>query len=242
MFAIFRKELALFFSSVIGYISVSVFLIFNGVFCFGFQNNILDAGYASLSQLFDNAPLILLFLIPALTMRMFSEELKNGTIELLSTRPLSGLQIIFGKYLAAFTLFLICLLPTILYYLTVYLLAVPQGNLDNGAIMGSYFGLVMLGATFIAIGLFASSLSSNQTVAFVIGISMCFFFYLCFDYISKLPGIFGKFDYYVQQFGINSHYQAVSYGVIDTRDVVYFLSLIGLFILATKTSLDSRKW
>ena len=222
---------------------MGVFLIALSVFVWLFPDtSVLQSGFATLNPLFNYAPLILLFLIPAITMRSIAEENKSGTIELLTTRPLTDWQIILGKYFAAVTLFVISLIPTFIYYYTIYQLANPVGNIDHGAILGSYFGLMMLGATFTAIGIFASSITANQVVAFIAALSLCFIFYLCFDYISKMPGIFGKYDFYVQQIGINSHYTAVSYGVIDSRDVIYFLSVIGIFLYSTKTVLKSRKW
>ncbi|MFM2225577.1 MAG: gliding motility-associated transporter permease subunit GldF [Bacteroidota bacterium] len=243
MLAIFRKEITVFFSSLIGYITMGVFLIALGLFVWLFtESSVLQSGYANIDALFTTAPLILLFLIPAITMRSLAEENKNGTIELLTTRPLTDWQIITGKYLAALALYAISLLPTLVYYYSVYHLAQPVGNIDNGALIGSYFGLFMLGATFTAIGIFSSSLTSNQVVAFITALSFCFIMYMSFDYIAKLPGIFGKFDFYVQQIGINSHYTAVSYGVIDVRDVIYFLSVIVLFLFGTKTVMNSRKW
>jgi ABC-2 type transport system permease protein len=243
MYSIFKKELAHFFSSLMGYIIIGVFLLANGVFVWLFPDtSVLEYGYASLTPLFENAPMILLFLIPALTMRMFAEEKKNGTIELLSTRPLSPYQIIMGKFFAAIFIYIMALLPTLFYYFSIYQLANPIGNIDNGALMGSYIGLLLLGSCFAAIGLFASSVTSNQVVAFIIAISLCFCFYQGFDFASKIAGIFGKFDYEVQQLGINAHYAAVSYGVLDSRDILYFLTVIFIFISFTKTSLQSNKW
>ncbi len=244
MFAVYKKEITLFFSSLIGYITMGVFLIALGIFVWLFpvEDSVLNSGFATLNTLFGDAPMILLFLIPAITMRLIAEENKNGTMELLTTRPLTDWQIIGGKYFAAVSLFIISLLPTLIYYYSIYQLANPVGNVDHGEILGSYFGLIMLGATFTAIGIFASSITSNQVVAFITAVSLCFIFYKCFDYVSMLPGIFGKSDYYVQQIGINEHYNAVSYGVIDSRDVIYFLSIIGIFLFSTKTVLQSRKW
>lgn len=243
MYYVFKKEISLFFSSIIGYITIGVFLIANGVFVWLFpDSSVLEFGYASLEPLFNNAPIILLFLMPAITMRMFAEEKRAGTLELLLTRPLTDMQIILGKYFAAVVLFLMALIPTLIYYYSIYQLANPVGNIDRGALIGSYIGLWLLGSCFAAIGLFGSSLSSNQVVAFLISISLCFIMYSVFDFMSKLPGIQGKFDYTLQQLGINAHYNAVSYGVIDSRDVAYFISVIAVFILFTKTSLQSRKW
>jgi ABC-2 type transport system permease protein len=243
MFTLYKKEITLFFSSLMGYIIIGVFLLFNGLFAWLFpETSILDYGYATLFTLFDKSPWLLLFLIPAITMRSFAEEKRNGTIELLITRPVTDIQIILAKFLAAVSLFLICLLPTLLYYYSVYQLASPIGNVDHGAMIGSYIGLFLLGSVFTAIGIFSSSLTSNQVVAFVLAIALCFFLYIGFDFVSKLSGIFGKADYYVEQIGINAHYTAMSYGVIDSRDFLYFISVIGFFLLLTLTSLQSRKW
>jgi ABC-2 type transport system permease protein len=242
MFPIYKKEISLFFGSLIGYIAVGVFLIGLGLFVWVFPDNVLQMGYANLNPLFDYAPMILLFLIPAITMRSIAEENKNGTIELLATRPITDWQIIWGKFFAAFTLFAVSLIPTIVYYFTIYKLAYPAGNVDNGSLLGSYFGLLMLGAAFTAIGIFSSSLTANQVVAFIVAVSFCFLMYSGFDYVSKIPGIFGKSDFVIEQIGILSHYNAVSYGVIDIRDVIYFFTVIFVFLFSTKIVLQSRKW
>jgi ABC-2 type transport system permease protein len=158
------------------------------------------------------------------------------------TRPLSDWQIVAGKYLAAMTLVVFALLPTALYYFTVYRLGAPPGNLDSGGIMGSYIGLLFLAAAFAAIGLFASSLTTNQIVAFLLATLLCFTVYLVFDFLSQLPIFYGKSDDLVQALGMQSHYDALSRGVLDTRDVVYFLSVIAVFLAATVLSLGRRKW
>jgi ABC-2 type transport system permease protein len=175
-------------------------------------------------------------------MRSFAEEQQSGTIELLVTRPLNDLEIILGKFFACLGLVVFAIIPTLLYYYTVYNLGSPQGNLDSGAIIGSYIGLVFLAATFVAIGLFASSLTQNQIIAFILATFLCFIFYWGFWFFSKLPGFVGKGDDIVQMIGIDYHYNSISRGVIDTRDVIYFLSLIGVFIMMTATSLERRKW
>ncbi len=243
MFAIFKKELRQFFSSLIGYIAIVVFLLVLGLFMWIFPDtSILEFGYASLDSFFSIAPYIFIFLIPAITMRSFAEEINTGTIELLSTRPVTELEIILGKYFAALTLVLIAILPTFIYFYTVYQLASPVGNVDVGGILGSYFGLFFLGAVFVAIGIFCSSVTSNQIVAFIVGVFLCFFIYLAFSYLSQFGVFVGKNDYLVESFGLSAHYDAMGKGVIDTRDVVYFLSLISAFILFTRTSLSSRRW
>ncbi|MBK9505684.1 MAG: gliding motility-associated ABC transporter permease subunit GldF [Chitinophagales bacterium] len=243
MIAIFRKELNVFFSSLIGYIAITIFLIANGLFAWVFpETNILDDGYATLDSFFNFAPWILMFLIPAITMRSFAEEKNSGTIEFITTRPITDMQIIFGKYLAALVLVIFAVLPTVLYYFTVSALASPAGNVDTGGIIGSYIGLILLGATFVSIALFTSSITNNQIVAFIAGMFACFFFYLAFDSLSLIPAFIGTADKYFNAISINRHYLNISKGYIDLRDVIYFSSMIGIFILMTKTALGSRKW
>jgi len=243
MFTLLKKEISGFLSSLIGYIVISVFLLINGLFLWVFplQFNILDYGYASLEHLFMLAPLVFLFLIPAITMRMFAEEKRSGTIEMLMTKPLTELQIILAKYLAGLLLVAIALLPTLIYFFSIYILGSPQGNIDMGGTWGSYIGLLFLGAAFVAIGLFCSSITDNQIVSFIVSVFLCGFAYIGFEFIYSLD-LFGKFDLFIQSLGINEHYKSMSRGVIDTRDVLYFISLTGLFILLTKISLESRKW
>jgi ABC-2 type transport system permease protein len=243
MFTIFRKEINLFFSSLIGYMAMVVFLLTTGLVVWIFPDtNILDFGYANLDSLFDIAPWVFMFLIPAITMRAFSEEFRSGTIELLSTRPITDLQVILGKYFAAFFLVVFTLLPTLLYYYTIYSLGAQVGNIDTGATWGSYLGLLFLSAAFTAIGIFASSLTANQIVAFLLAVFLCFFFNSAFEYLSHLGLFYATFDDLVDGIGIRSHYVSISRGVVDTRDVVYFVSLTAAFILLTKTVLESRKW
>ena len=243
MLSIFLKEVNGFFSSLIGYIAIGVFLIILGLVLFVFPDtSLLNYRFASLDQLFDIGPMIFMFLVPAITMRLFAEENQNGTIELLVTRPIKELSVIMGKYLAAMLVIFFAILPTLLYYFTVYQLGAPKGNLDSGAILGSYIGLLLLSGSFAAIGLFASSVSQNQIIAFVLATFLCFVFYYGFFFISKLPVFVGKVDDIIQMIGIDYHYNSISRGVIDSRDVVYFFSLIGLFIMLTVLSLEKRKW
>lgn len=243
MIAIFRKELNVFFSSLIGYIAITIFLVANGLFAWVFPDtNILDDGYATLDSFFNFAPWILMFLIPAITMRSFAEEKNSGTLEFITTRPITDMQIIFGKYFAAFVLVAFAILPTVLYYFTVSALASPVGNVDTGGIIGSYIGLLLLGANFVAISLFTSCITNNQIVAFIAGMFACFFFYLAFDSLSLIPYFVGTIDKYFNAISINQHYQNISKGYIDLRDVIYFCSMVGIFILMTKTALGSRKW
>jgi ABC-2 type transport system permease protein len=243
MLTIFQKEVNTFFSSLIGYIVVAVFLTILGLVMFVFPDtSLLNYNYATLDQLFDIAPLIFAFLIPAVTMRSFAEEQQTGTIELLATRPVSDLQIVLGKFLACWVLVFFALLPTLLYYLTVWQLGSPKGNLDSGAFMGSYIGLIFLSGAFVAIGVFASSLTDNQIVAFILATFLCFLIHWGFLYFSKLPVFVGKVDDMVQMFGIHYHYNSISRGLVDTRDLIYFVSVIGVFIALTVTSLERRKW
>ena len=242
MFTIFKKEINQFFSSLVGYIAIGIFLVLSALFTFVFPTtSILDSGFASLDTFFSNAPLFFLFLIPAITMRMFAEEFNTGTIELLVTRPLSMNQIIGVKYFAALALVVFSVVPTFIYYFTLTSIAAPAGNVDTGGIIGSYFGLLLLGASFVALGAFSSAITNNQIIAFLVGVLFCFLFYMGFDFIAKLPIFVGKTDYFVEHIGINAHYLSMSRGVIDTRDLFYFLSLIVLFLLFTKTALERRK-
>lgn len=243
MWTIFIKEISTFFSSLIGYMVVGLFLVVMGLILFLWpQSSILDGNYASLDQLFDIAPMIFAFLIPAITMRSFAEENQTGTIELLATRPLRDTHIVLGKFLACLALAAIALAPTLLYYLTVYQLGSPKGNLDAGAIAGSYFGLLLLAAVFTSIGLLASALNNNQIVAFLAAAFLCFIFHWGFDLISSLPIFVGRGDNAIQQIGINAHYNSISRGVIDSRDMVYFGSLIIVFLAATAAAVNRHKW
>lgn len=243
MLSIFRKEINTFFSSLIGYIVIGGFLVIMGLIMFVFPDtSLLNYNYATLAQLFDISPLIFAFLIPAVTMRSFAEEKQAGTIELLVTRPVRDLEIILGKYLACLLLVIFALLPTVLYYITVYQLGSPPGNIDSGAVMGSYLGLILLAGAFVAIGIFASSLTDNQIVAFVLATGLCFFFHWGFYFFSRLPVFVGTADDIVQMLGIDYHFNSISRGIIDSRDVIYFLSVIGVFIALTQVALERRKW
>ncbi|HET7818166.1 MAG TPA: gliding motility-associated ABC transporter permease subunit GldF [Bacteroidia bacterium] len=243
MFTLYKKEIRAFLSSLIGYIAICVFLLLVGLFLWILptDSNLLNNGYAGLDSLFELAPWVFLFLIPSITMRSFADEKKAGTIEFLLTKPLTDMQIILAKYLAGVTLVLFSLLPTLIYYYSIYKLGNPIGNIDSGGTWGSYIGLFFLASAFTSIGIFASSLSDNQIIAFILSVFLCFFSYIGFEYISRLD-LFGKVDDFILSIGINDHYISMSRGVIDTRDIVYFLSLISLFTLLTKTSLESRKW
>jgi ABC-2 type transport system permease protein len=243
MFTLLKKEVNAFLNSLIGYIVLIVFLLVNGLFMWVFplDFNVLEFGYANIDGLFLLAPFVFLFLIPAITMRSFADEKKTGTIELLLTRPLTDFQIILAKYLAGVLLVFLSLLPTLIYFFSVYQLGYPKGNMDMGGTWGSYIGLLFLGASFVAIGLFSSSITDNQIISFIVGAALCAFSYTGFELIYGLS-LFGPVDLFIKSLGINAHYAAMSRGMIDTRDVIYFLSLISLFLLFTKLSLESRKW
>ncbi|MFK7810255.1 MAG: gliding motility-associated ABC transporter substrate-binding protein GldG [Saprospiraceae bacterium] len=241
MWSIFIKEIQSFFSSLVGYVVIGVFLIIMGLVMWVFPDtSILNYNYATMETLFLMAPMIFTFLIPAITMRSLAEEKQTGTIELLATKPISDLEILLGKYFASVLLLVFALLPTLFYYYTVHQLGSPVGNLDSGAIMGSYLGLFLLGATFTSIGVFASSLSKNQISAFLLATFLCFFFYWGFFYVSKLPFFVGKTDDLVQKAGIEYHYLSISRGLIDSRDVLYFFSVIGIFLMLSLLSLKGR--
>lgn len=243
MLTLFKKEIRSFLSSLIGYITITVFLLVIGLFMWVLQteSNTLDYGYANIDTLFIIAPWVFLFLIPAITMRSFADEKKAGTIEFLLTRPITDLQIISAKYLAGFVLVLFSLLPTLIYYYSVHKLGNPIGNIDTGGMWGSYIGLLFLGAAFVSVGIFASAITDNQVVSFILALFLCLFIYRGFDLMSVFP-LFSKFDNVIMDLGIDSHYASMSRGVIDTRDVLYFISLIAIFIFSTRTVLESRKW
>ncbi len=243
MWVLLKKEVSSFFNSLLGYIVIAVFLLVNGLFLWVFpiDSNILDYGYANLDGLFLLAPFVFLFLIPAVTMRFFAEEKKTGTIELLMTRPLTDLQVILSKYFAGLLIVIISLIPSLIYFYSVYQLGFPKGNMDTGGTWGSYIGLLFLGASFVSIGLFASSITDNQIISFIVAVLLCGFIYMGFEFIYSLA-FFGKIDLFIKSLGISAHYSSMSRGVIDTRDVLYFLSVISLFILMTKISIESRKW
>ena len=243
MFTLFKKELASFFTSLIGYLTIIVFLVLTGLMLWVFKSdfNILDYGFASMEGLFVIGPFLYLFLIPAITMRMFAEEKKNGTMELLLTKPLSEMKLIWAKFLAGVVLVFISLLPTVVCYFSVFALGDPVGNIDTGSVVGSYIGLLLLGAAFVAIGLFASSITNNQIVAFIIAALMSAFMHLGFEAIYHM-GFLGNADLLVRSLGMSYHYDSISRGVVDSRDVIYFASVIAVFMMATRIVLQSRKW
>jgi gliding motility-associated ABC transporter permease protein GldF len=239
MWSICKKELRQFFSSLTGYIAIIVFLLVNGLVLFVLRNNVLETGYATLDQFFSFAPWILLFLISAITMRSFSEEFRSGTFEILQTRPISSWQIVTGKFLGSFVVAVISLIPTLVYYLTINHLASTSG-IDSGAAAGSYLGLLLLAAVFTAIGICVSSFTTNAVVAFIISLIACVLFYFGFTAISQLPVFRNGTDYYIEMIGIDFHYRSISRGVIDTRDLIYFFSLLFFFLLLTRQNLGKR--
>ncbi|MCF6341585.1 MAG: gliding motility-associated ABC transporter permease subunit GldF [Bacteroidales bacterium] len=243
MYSLFLKEIRSFLSSLLGYIVIVVFLTVIGLFLWVFPGsfNVLDFGYANVDGLFIIAPFVFLFLVPAVTMRSFADEQKSGTIELLLTRPLSDMQIILAKFFAAFSLVLFSLLPTLIYYFSVYQLGFPAGNLDSGGFFGSFLGLLLLGASFVSIGVFTSSLTDNQVVSFIGAVLISAFLYLGFEFIYSLEWL-GSVALFINSLGISAHYSSISRGVVDTRDLVYFFSLMAFFLLLTKFSLARRQW
>ncbi|MCC7533198.1 MAG: gliding motility-associated ABC transporter permease subunit GldF [Bacteroidia bacterium] len=242
MYVILKKEIRSFLSSLIAYVVIAVFLVAIGLFMWVLpEYNIFDMGYANMDTLFGMAPWVFVFLISAITMRSFSEEKKSGTIEILTTKPITDTQIILGKFFAGVILVLFSLLPTLLYFYTVYQLGTPVGNIDIGATWGSYIGLFFLASSFVAIGIFASVITDNQIVSFIVSMFLCYSFYALFDMFANF-NLLGTFDSVVASLGIKAHYDSMSRGVVDSRDLLYFLSLIVSFLWATKTIFGSRKW
>ena len=241
MLTILQKEFNAFLNSPVAYVVLGVFLIATGLFVWVFpDSSVLEYGYADLQTLFSLAPWIFLFLIPAITMRTFAEEKKAGTIELLLTRPLTDGQIIGGKYLACFLLASLALIPTLLYYFSVYKLGSPEGNIDSAATVGSYLGLALLAAVFAAIGILASALTRDQIIAFLVAVVGCFLIYSGFDSLASV--LQGSSAYYVSQLGIAAHYRDLSKGLIDSRDLIYFFSVVAVALQATRLALRSRNW
>lgn len=241
MRSIFIKEINSFFSSIVGYVAILVFLIFCSLFLWIIPNySILEYGYASMERFFDIAPWLLLLLVPAVTMRSFADEFRTGTIEWLSTKPVSDTEIILGKYFATVVLIVFALLPTLVYVYTIDNLSYSDISIDTGAIIGSYIGLFFLAATFGAVGIFCSSLTANQVVGFLISLFACFLLYTGFEQLSKLPKFSEGIDYYLSMVGMEFHYNSISRGLIDTRDVVYFVSVIFLFVSLTRYNLAAR--
>ncbi|NND77863.1 MAG: gliding motility-associated ABC transporter permease subunit GldF [Flavobacteriales bacterium] len=243
MRSLFFKEIGSFLSTLTGYITIVVFLLMTGLFMWVFpgEANQLERGTADLDTLFYVGPWVFMFLIPAITMRTFSEEKRTGTIELLFTKPISDAQIILSKFFAGLFLLLIAILPTFIYFLSIYLLGDPKGNLDIGGTMGSYFGLLLLGAAFVSIGIFASTLTSNQVVAFIIATFLSFVCFAGFGMIASFE-LLGPLDSFFLNLSLNEHYLGLSRGVIDTRDLMFFGGFCALFLILTQFVLSTRKW
>ena len=239
MKAIIKKELNAFFASQIAYLVVGVYLVINGLFLWVFEGdlNILHAGFADLTSYFFIAPWIFLFLIPAITMRSFSEEKSTGTFEILKTKPVSNMQIVLGKFFASVLLVLFAVAPTITYVYSIYELGNPIGNINLGSTLGSFIGLIFMASTYVSIGLFSSSLTNNQIVSFIISVFICFFFFYGFEAIASFS-LFGIYDDFVQKIGLTNHYNSLAKGVIDTRDLLYFISVTLFFILLTKKNIE----
>lgn len=236
MFAILKKEINSFFSTSIGYLVIGIFLITNGLFIWVFKGefNIFDYGFADLSGYYFIAPWIFLFLIPAITMKSFSEEKKQGTLEILLTTPISNWQLVLGKFLGAFALIILALLPTLLYIYTVHQLGNPIGNIDLGSAIGAYTGLLGIAMIYCAIGIFTSSISNNQIVAFILAVFLCFTLYYGFEGLSEITGTS------IEKFGIKSHFNTISKGIIDTRNIIYFFSISALFLFFTSLTLTKK--
>lgn len=228
-----KKELQTFFATPIGYLVIALFLLFNSLFLFVFKTdfNMLNAGFADLSAFFYLTPWIFIFIISAITMRSFSDETQIGTIEILKTKPISNWQIVFGKFFGSLILICIALLPTLVYYFTIYKLGNPVGNIDFASAFGSYVGLLFLAAAFVAIGLFSSTFSNNQIVSFLVSVCISFTLYYVFE-------LLGGSDITIQKLGMHQHFQNISRGVIDTRDVIYFLSITTFFLIMTKIRVE----
>ena len=243
MFAIFRKEITGFFSNLTGYVVIIVFLLTNSLFMWILPGewNILDSGYAGLDTLFILSPWIFLFLVPAITMRMIAEEKKLGTLELLYSRPVTERGIVYGKFLASVALVLLSLLPGIIYFITVYYLGETPGNLDSGGTWGAFIGLFLLAAIYASAGIFSSSITDNQVIAFIVSVAISFILFIGFDAFAYIPGL-KNIDELITGLGINEHYKSISRGVIDAGDVTYYLAVVVIFNEATRLIMLSRKW
>ena len=226
-----KKELHTFFSSPIGYLVIALFVIINGLFLFVFKTefNILNAGFADLNSFFYLSPWIFVFLIPAITMRSFSDEIHAGTIEILKTKPISNWQIVLGKFLSSLVLIVIMLLISLVYLYTINQLSKPQGNIDFASAFGSYIGLLFMAGSFISIGLFTSTFSKNQIVAFLIAVFISFVIFYGFEFIST----FFNNPLFIKKLGMYEHFKSISRGVLDTRDLIYFISATTIFLFLT---------
>jgi len=242
MLQIFFKEINIFLNSLIAYVVISVFLTGVGLLMWVFPDtSVLAYGYANMETLFALGPFVFMFLIPAITMRMFAEEKRAGTLEMLLTKPLTDWQIILGKYFSGVALVAFALLPTIIYYYSIYNLGNPQGNIDTAGVIGSYIGLILLGAVFTSIGILSSLLSSNQIVSFIVAVFLCFILYSGLESAAAID-TWGSVSLWLEQLGLAHHYRAMSKGLLDTRNIIHFLSVIGLMLFLTKIILGSRRW
>lgn len=240
MLAIFKKEIQSFFTSPIGYLIIGLFLVLNGLFLWVFKGefNIFDYGFADLSNFFLLAPWIFLFLIPAVSMKSFSEERKLGTLELLLIKPISTSKIVLGKFWGIFFLCVLAIIPTLIYVFAISSLGLEEGNYDLGVIIGSYFGLLFLIACYASIGVFASSLTDNQIFAFVLAILLAFLLFYGFEALATVFSS-GDAQELVKSFGAKRHFENIARGVLDTRDLVYFLSLTFFFLYLTTIRLKN---
>jgi ABC-2 type transport system permease protein len=242
MWSVCKKEFRQFFSSLTGIIALAVFLLLNGLFLFIFpDSNMLDFGYATLDKFFELAPWILTFLVPAITMRSLADEFKGGTYEILQTRPLGYAQVVSGKYLGCLLIAVMAILPTLLYAFSMQALSAANAGIDVGGVTGSYIGLFFLAAVFTAIGICCSSFTSNAVVAFIVSAFACFILYAGFNAVSRIAALASGADYYVEMLGIDFHYRSISRGVIDIRDIIYFISVIAFFLLFTQRNLIKRR-
>ena len=242
MIAIFKKEISVFFSTLIGRLIIGGFLLVNGILLWSdfSKLNILDYGYADMDVFFEISPLLFLLLIPAVSMRVFTEEYANGTMEILVTKPITSFQIVLGKFLSVFSLALCAIIPTLIYVISIYYLGETIGNLDLAGIIGSYLALILLSSVFSSISVFSSALSSNQIISFIISIVLCGLFYFGFDLLSELS-FFNSFDLLIQKIGISYHYQNLSKGLLRLTDFVYFLSVSFFFLKLTENIIINRK-
>jgi ABC-2 type transport system permease protein len=242
MVQVLIKEFSSYLNSLIAYVVIGVFLTGIGLLMWVFpETSVLDYGYADMDTLFSLGPYVFIFLIPAITMRSFAEEAKAGTLELLLTKPLSDWNVILGKFLACFLLVILSLIPTVIYYLSVYALGAPVGNIDTAAVLGSYIGLILLGAVFCAIGIFSSSLTTSQIVSFIISAFACYIFFAGFESIS-LVNVWSEHSLFIKELGLLYHYEALSRGLIDSRHLVYFGSVITIMLVFTRIILGARSW
>ncbi|RZL19249.1 MAG: gliding motility-associated ABC transporter permease subunit GldF [Pedobacter sp.] len=242
MYAIFKRELMGLLNSLMAYITIGVFLLATGLLLWFFPDtSILEYGYAELTGFFTLAPFLFMFLVPAITMRAFAEERREGTFVLLAIRPVTNWQIILAKYFACLLLVLFALIPTLVYYYSIYRLGLPEGNIDVGATLGSYIGLLLLGSAFVAVGIFTSSITKNQVVAFALAVFICFIAYSGFDALSQLF-VLSYFENVFLSLSVNEHYQSISRGVLDSRDLIYFITFVIVFLLFTKAVAGGRKW